>query len=244
MGTTISAFQHEHVPASFVESYSGHFDQIFATRDSGEVVGFVSAVGEGRVMMLGAALPATTLDDLDLVSQMARTMGCAPLFELSEWADVRASRGATGTFLFVSNYRDDPIATTVVYDGEPLFGGNPVRLPARRGLILPLGWHLAEGVQLHYSTGEVTAIQAEEGSLTLTVEPAEFVAELSLEGYRCEEAMMVDGAEGARRVQVRGTAGRIVLQKGGTTDDRRPTGTLWVRRPTTDDRQRIGTHWY
>jgi hypothetical protein len=58
---------------------------------------------------------------------MALKMDCRPLFEISEWADVRASRGARGTFLFINNYQDDPVSLTVAYEGESLFGSNSVR---------------------------------------------------------------------------------------------------------------------
>ncbi len=212
--TIISAFHHPYVPASFVESYTGHFDDVFARRATGEVVGFVKALGKGRVMMFGAALPTDTLDDLDILHQMALKMNCPPLFELSEWADVRASRGDRGSFLFVNNYQDDPISTTIMYQGETLFGGHPVHLPARRGLILPLKWRIDDDVLLHYATGEVAAVVPDEGgSLTLSMVPADFVAELTLNGYRCEGATEIGGGGEKRRVQVSGRDGRIVLWK-------------------------------
>ncbi|MGH2544461.1 MAG: beta-galactosidase, partial [Ardenticatenaceae bacterium] len=228
----ISAFHYPHVPVSFVESYTGRFDDVFARRGAsfrvparagdsasgpGEVVGFVKALGKGRVMMFGAALPADTLDDLNVLHQMALKMDCHPLFELSEWADVRASRSARGTFLFINNYQDDPISTTLTYEGETLFGSNPVHLPARRGLILPLEWHLDDDVVLHYATGEVAEIAAGDASITLKMVPAEFTAELTLAGYRCDEATVVRRVPFGRgektRVQIYGTDGRIVLWK-------------------------------
>ncbi len=77
-----------------------------------------------------------TLDDLDVVNRMAEKMGCAPLFKLSDWADVRISRGEQAAYLFVNNYQDDPVETTVEYGGRLLFDGQPVRLAARSGTIL------------------------------------------------------------------------------------------------------------
>jgi hypothetical protein len=201
------------VPVNFVESYTGRFEDVFARRASGEIVGFVKTLGKGRAMMFGAALPANTLEDLDVLHQMALRMDCHPLFELSEWADVRASRGDRGTFLFINNYQDDPISTTIAYEGETLFDGNPVQLPARRGLILPLEGQLHDDVLLHYATGEVAEITAGDAGITLSLVPTEFVAELTLSGYRCDEATIIRESGEKSRVQVHGQDGRIVLRK-------------------------------
>ncbi len=54
--SAIDAFGYRDVPVSFVETYRGDFDEVFATRQ-GEPVGFVKALGKGQVLMLGAALP-------------------------------------------------------------------------------------------------------------------------------------------------------------------------------------------
>jgi hypothetical protein len=164
-------------------------------------------------MLLGAAFTADTLEDLDIVHRMAQKMGCHPLFELSEWADVRISRGDRGNFLFINNYQDDPIATTIIYEGEMLFGGNPIHLPARRGFILPLEWQPGDGVRVHYATGEITGMRADDSSITLTVVPSDFVADLTLVGYYCDEATIVHDSNGQRRVQLQGKEGRITLLK-------------------------------
>ncbi|MBZ0274492.1 MAG: beta-galactosidase, partial [Anaerolineae bacterium] len=59
----IQAFDYPDTPASFLETYSGDFDEVFATSADGQTVGFVKQVGAGQVMVLGAALAANTLDD-------------------------------------------------------------------------------------------------------------------------------------------------------------------------------------
>ena len=214
--SAIDAFQYVDVPASFVQSYTGRFDHVFARRANGAVVGFVNALGKGRVMMLGAALPADsgeTLIDLDVFHQMALEMDCRPLFQLSEWADVRLSRGPTGSFLFINNYQDDPIAPRISYGDQPLFDGQPVHLPARRGLILPLEWQL-DDVVLHFATGEVTQATTDAGRITLDFVPEECVAELTSAGYVCEQGDIIHEYDGTR-VQIKSRNGRIVLRKRG-----------------------------
>jgi beta-galactosidase len=211
--TTITIFDYQDVPVSFVESYTGQFDEIFASRATGETVGFSKTVGKGKVMMLAAALTANTLDDLDIVHQMALKMDCPPPFQLSQWADVRLSQGDKGSFLFINNYQDDPVAPTITYANETLFGGHPIQLPARRGLILPLDWQLNDDVTLHYSTAEIIATSDDGSTLTLKTEPTAGTAELTVSGYRCDGATIIAAANGKTRVKLHNQEGTIVLRK-------------------------------
>jgi beta-galactosidase len=211
--TTISAFHYQNVPVSFVESYTGAFDAVFATRANGETVGFIKTVGNGQVMFLGAALTANTLDDLDIVHQMALKMACQTLFQLSDWADVHLSYGAKGDFLFINNYQDDPVTTTIAYKNDALLSGNPIHLPARRGLILPLDWRLNDDVTIHYTTAEIVAVTDAGSTLTLKTEPAEFTAELTLSGYQCSGATIIQEYDGKTRLKLHGKEGEIMLKK-------------------------------
>ncbi|MEJ5224869.1 MAG: glycoside hydrolase, partial [Anaerolineales bacterium] len=194
----ICAFDYHDVPASFVERYAGPFDDIFATADDGGVTGFIKSLGNGQVMVFGAALAANTLEDLDIVHRMANRMGVRPLFEMSDWADVRLSEGENGSFLFINNYQDDPIETRLNLHGAPLFGGHPIRLPARRGFILPLAWRVTPGMVIHYCTGEILAAEAQNERITLRTEPAECTLQVSLDGYRCDDASLLHRAEDGR----------------------------------------------
>lgn len=182
----INAFTHQDVPVTLLESYTGQFTEIFASQPNGACVGFIQNVGQGQLMMLGAALAANTLDDLDIVTQMAQKMGCHSPFSLSHWADVRLSRGETGSFLFINNYQDDPIVTTIRYDNEPLFDGAAVSVPARAGRILPLDWQLTPNILIHYATTEILAITNSGQTITLQMAQANFSLALTLTGYRCE----------------------------------------------------------
>ncbi len=196
----IRVFDHEEVPVSFVETYAGEFDEVFAASADGQTIGFIKRLdgnstggsAGGQVMLLGAALAANTLEDIDIVHQMANRIGCAPLFEMTEWADVRLSDGERGSFLFVSNYQDDPLETVIAMDGCPLLGGNPVSLPARRGVVLPLEWPVRPGVVVHDLTSEVIDVTDDGTRLTLRIDPPEFDAELTLTGYQADAALIVE----------------------------------------------------
>jgi beta-galactosidase len=209
--TLISAFGVDDIPASFVESYTGAFAEVIATRADGAVVGLVQPLGQGRVLLFGAAVPANTLADLALVEHMARQMDCPALLTLTPWADARLSRGDQGSFLYLNNYQDDPVETTVLCQGEELFGGHPVLIPARQGQILPLDWRVNPAVTVHYCTSEIIAVEAAGGQLTLRTRQPEFFAELSLDGWQCAAGTALSASAPAQRVAVHGHVGTVVL---------------------------------
>lgn len=180
---------------------------------NGMTAGFIKHMGPGRVMVFGAALAANTLDDLDVVHQMADRMDCPPLFETDPWADVRISCAENGNFLFVNHYQDDPLETRIKYQNEIMFGGNPVRLPARRGLILPVEWRLNDGVLIHYVTSEIVEIAEDGSGIMLKMDQNEFDAELTLSGYDCDHADSIKESGGSRRIRIQGHDGVIRLKK-------------------------------
>ena len=206
----IRVFAYDDTPVSFLETYAGDFDEVFAASADGQTVGFVKRVGDGQVMVFGAALAANTLDDLDVLHQMANRMGCPPLFTVSDWADVRLSAGENGSFLFVSNYQDDPIETVISSGGAPLLGGHPVSLPARRGVILPLEWRVKPGIVIHYVTSEITGVIEDGTRLTLKTEQDEFYAEVSLTGYQCDDSLILERID-RERVKIHGRNGALEL---------------------------------
>ena len=208
--SNIRVFAHHDVPVSFLETYHGNFDEVFATSSDGQTIGFIKQLGKGQVLVFGAALPANTLEDLDILHQMANRMGCPPLFSMSDWADVRLSEAENGRFLFVNNYQDDPIETVITYDGAPLFGGHSLEIAARRGLILPLEWQIKSGILLHYLTSEVIEIVDEGAHLVIKTEQNNFFAELSLNGYRCDQSLIVS-QDDQQRFTLHGSNGIIEL---------------------------------
>ena len=205
----INVFDYQDVPVSFAETYSGEFDDAFAKRPDGGIVGFVKTVGSGRLMLFGATLPAYNLGDLDIVHQMALKMGCLSLFKLSEWADARISRSEDGSFLFINNYQDDPLETTMSYENRVLFGGKAICLPARRGAILPLEWRFRDGILIHYVTSEITELVENGMTIGLKTDQPEFSAEMTLAGYTCERGILMSTG----RVLVNGKEGAILLKK-------------------------------
>lgn len=187
----LQVFDYSDVPAAFVETYSGDFDEVFATSANGGVVGFMKRIGSGQVMMFGAALPTNTLEDLDILNQMAIRMGCDSLFATDDWVDIRLSEGDNGSFLYVNNYQDDPVEAMIVMNGVALLGGHSLTLPARCGCILPLDWQIKPGVVIHYVTSELIDVVDDGELLTLKTDQFGCVAEISLNGYQCDNTHIV-----------------------------------------------------
>ena len=213
VSNSIRAFTHHDIPVSFLETYAGEFEEVIATCENGEVVGFTKKLGKGKVLCFGAAMAANTLDDLDIVHQIALKMDCLPQFNLSDWADVRLSYGTKGSFLFINNYQDDPVKTTIERGQDILFGGNAVQIPARMGLILPLEWALNEDVKIHYVTSELVEIYENDSTLTLRTAQDELIAEMTLLHYTCDQAVTLERLGEAQRVFLHSKTGVIVLQK-------------------------------
>ena len=209
----VNAFGYTDIPVSFMETYTGDFEEVFARHLDGRIVGFTRRIGLGEVMMFGAALPADTLDDLDLVHQMGLRMGCQPLFHADPWVDVRISRGENGSFLFISNYQDDPVQSRLGYDQIQLFSGNPVQIPARRGVVLPLDWWINQDVLIHYITSEIIEINTDDEIIEIKTALNEFTAELTLIGFSCDGSVQVEESSIARRVRVQARNGVIRLQR-------------------------------
>jgi beta-galactosidase len=208
---SINAFNYRDIPVSFVETYSGTFDETFAWLDNGDVVGFVKNVGKGKVMLFGAAMIPVTLEDVDVVHQMGLKMDCPALFKLDHWADVRINLGDNGSFLFINNYQDDPLETRIEYNNKMVLGGNPVRIPARQGLILPIEWRINQDILINYVTSEVIELNNEEDRITIKTSQDDFFAEITTSGFVCEGQGTVS-IEGSL-VKIHGKDGKIVLVK-------------------------------
>ncbi len=210
--TILHIYSDDGIPASFVETYDGTFDEVFADTSDGSVAGFITRVGDGQVMILGAAFAANTLEDLRIFDEMATQMGCERLFTTNEWADVRLSVGENGSFLFVNNYQDDPVSLTLTMGDKPLMGGYPITLAARRGAILPLEWQIKPEIVIHYSTSEIVEVVDAGGRVTLKTDQPEFYAEVSLTGCRCDESLIVQQVS-QKRVTLHGKDGVMAFFK-------------------------------
>jgi hypothetical protein len=140
-------------------------------------------------------------------------MGCFSPFKLKSWVDIRISHGENGSFLFLNNYQDDPVETTIEYRGKLLFNGHPARQAARGGLILPLRWQVKNGITIDYLNSEVAEIHEDGEVITVRTGQDQFDTEMTLKDYRCDDVEMIEQSERGWRVQLHGKNGVVVLRK-------------------------------
>ncbi|HAF47872.1 MAG TPA: glycoside hydrolase [Anaerolineaceae bacterium] len=209
----ITIFDHQDVPVSFLETYQGDFAEVFAYDDKNAVVGFRVDIGEGNLFMLGAAMPISTLEELDIIETLSNRATVPPLLTMTHWVDARLSIAENGRFLSINNYKDDPVDTVLSYQGQPLFGGNQVHLPARQGAILPLEWQYSEDILIHYATSEIRHIYNEKDALIFETAQPDVTAELTVKGYTCQDANVISEADGRTRVVLDSSTGKIVLKR-------------------------------
>ncbi|GIV63830.1 MAG: hypothetical protein KatS3mg045_1169 [Bellilinea sp.] len=99
----------------------------------------------------------------------------------------------------------EQIQFVIRLNGQVLFGGRPLRVEARRGLILPLEWRLADGLILHYLTAEVTGLRRTADEIVLNTAPARFTAEIHLPPeWKVEGNKVLEQPGGLRRFIVEG----------------------------------------
>ena len=70
------------------------------------------------------------------------------------------------------------------------------------------------GILIHYLTSEVIAVAEDENGFRVCTAQDDFVAELSLRGYHCEGAQVLEEVDNVQRVLVQGSGGVIGGRKG------------------------------
>jgi beta-galactosidase len=209
----ITIFNHNDVPVSFIETYEGDFDGVFAKDEDNATIGFIKNLGKGKIFMLGASISVVSLVELDILEQLANHVNCPVLLKMTDWVDARISVGEAGSFLFINNYKDDPIDTIVTKEDQSLTKAHAIHVPARQGVILPIEWHLNDQVLIHYITSEIRQIIMNDDCLVLETAEKSCAAEITLKGYSCDNAVLIEDLEGAKRVEVVSNTGEIVLNK-------------------------------
>jgi beta-galactosidase len=127
-------------------------DIVLRELSSGDGCGFDVPVGSGRAVVLSTDYEC----DLDLWRTAFGALGASPA--LAHTAAVPGvvlltSAGPAGRILHALNVSGYPQELTVAERGSALFGGATLRLPGRRGLMLPLSLAV-DGLDVEYATAE------------------------------------------------------------------------------------------
>jgi beta-galactosidase len=153
---------------------------LFRVYGTDEAVGFDIPVGSkgGRAIVISCELPP----DLDFFAKGLAALGVRPgLVHDSDERNIflTSTRNDAGE-RFVHALNLDGFDKTIRISEGPtqLFGGRPVTLRARDGVLLPADLDLGEGVRLLWSTTEIVARHADGITLRLTGDVDELALEL------------------------------------------------------------------
>lgn len=147
-------------------------DTVLRELSTGSGCGFDVPVGAGRAVVLATDYEC----DLDLWRCAFAALGATPALRHTAAVPgvvlLSTVEDNGGRILHAVNLSGHPQRFTVTEHGRRLFGGEPVRLPGRRGLMLPLGVE-AGGLRVVHATAEV--VSAVPGSVTFRAPAAEAV---------------------------------------------------------------------
>ncbi len=161
--------------------------QTFKPRETGtllrvygtdEACGFDIPVGDGQAIVISCELPA----DLDFFNEAFARLGATPGLthdnpERNVFLD--STRNDSGERFVHALNLDGLDKVLHICDGSTkLFGGQPVTLRARDGVLLPLDLDLGEGVRLLWSTAEVVERHMDGITMRLTGDSDELALEL------------------------------------------------------------------
>lgn len=151
----------DNISAVYTQSYN--VKDGFARRDgTDEVIGFTKDYGKGKIVVFGVGMISEHDYKIKAYHEVAKQIGVDSLVKCDEWLNVFVRKGEKGTFIFINNLDEYDKVSTFTYKEELLFDGKKISIPMRKGLILPLNWHVNENIFIKYSTCEFTALNENE----------------------------------------------------------------------------------
>jgi len=135
-----------------------------------QTVGFVKSYGQGKLIVFGAGMISEHDHHMDAYFEVIKKLDIDSIIKTDDWLNVMVREGENGTFLFINNLEEYDKYTTFTYKNELLFEGKKLRVPIRKGLILPINWKIDEELLINYSTGEFTACKVSDDIVYLTLQ--------------------------------------------------------------------------
>jgi len=175
-------------------------DTVLRELSTGDGCGFDLPMGAGRAVVLSTDYEC----DLGLWRAAFAALGVEPGLRHSAAVPgivlLTTVDNAGGRVLHALNVSGYDQRFSVTEGGAPLFGGEPLRLPGRRALMLPLGLTTG-GMRISYATAEV--VSAVDGSVTFRAPSGEAVVAIGGEVV-CPGAETVS-RNGTTVLRIRGT---------------------------------------
>lgn len=133
------------------------------------ICGFSKKLGTGKAIVFGVCTQCDYHYKLDIYERIANQAGIYPMITSDEWLECSIRRHEKGEFLFVHNFDEYDKVTKLYKDKAPLFDGNPLYVPMRNGLILPINWRIFDDFEVVWLTGELVHNCKDENEITLSI---------------------------------------------------------------------------
>lgn len=179
---------------------------------------FEKSLGEGKVIVFGAGLELDFAHKLEAVKLLACKANVDSSWELDDEVDAVMRSGADGSgFVFLNNFDEYVKETRVVYQGKELFGGKPVTVPSKGGLMLPVQVPLDEDFKIVYGTGEIFGYGQTADRMTLAVKVPERSVEFMFQSAKWIPAKsdgirVTDGGDGFYTVSIQTYENSTVIE--------------------------------
>jgi beta-galactosidase len=168
-------------------------DVVLREVSTGLGCGFDVPVGDGRAIVLSTDYEC----DLDLwraaFAELGARAGLAHTAAVPGVVLITSADDAGGRILHALNVSGYAQELTIAENGRPLLGGATLRLPGRRGLMLPLGLSLG-GLEIAYATAEPVGVQ--DGAVTFRALAADAVVAVRGEATCTDPAATVSRRDG------------------------------------------------
>jgi len=159
----------DNVISMITETYDEENSFAYIERNK-QTVGFIKSYGQGKLVVFGAGIISEHDHHMDAYFEAVAQLGIDSIVKTDDWLNVLVREGETGTFLFINNLEEYDKNTTITYKGELLFEGKKLRIPIRKGLILPINWRITDDLLIKYSTGEFTSCIIYDDIITLSLQ--------------------------------------------------------------------------
>ncbi len=158
----------DNISCFYTESYV--VDEGFAYREATkDIVGFKKNIGLGQIVVFGAGIVSEHDYKIASYGLVTKQIGLESIVNADEWFNISVRKGENGTFLFINNLDEYEKESKFIYQNQTLFDGKSLNIPMRKGLILPIDWHVTDNVVIKYSTCEFVSKEEDLKELKLQV---------------------------------------------------------------------------
>ncbi|MHB1453470.1 MAG: beta-galactosidase [Saccharofermentanales bacterium] len=151
----------------------GNVENGFARSHSGFTCAFTKEIGQGKAVVFGIAMQHDFYYYDQIVLNAFKKMDVEPLITSDRISDklllISRADQEGGRYLFISNIDEYSKKTHIFLKGDVLFGGKPLCINPRSGLMLPLDIGFSKDLYIRYSTAEIIGFESSGSGMHLVL---------------------------------------------------------------------------